>query len=625
MDLNATTAKSTVVVTMVLGQATKSLVFGWTDYLLFSALLGLSLFIGIFFAFCSKQDSAAEYLFGGKKMGYFPVAVSTVASMISGASLIGFPTEVYQYGSQIILLFVSFALGSVLTACVFMPVYYKLEVTSTYEYLELRFSPNLRYFASVMYVVSLMIYIPLVVYVPALAFSQISGANIHTITPVLSLVCITYTTIGGVKAVIWTDTIQFIFTLGGLFTFMFLGVKSAGGIAAVWKIADAGGRLDVFDFDPSPFARTTFWGLIIGMTFSNVSSVSIGQKYVQRLLSIKKESDLAKTLLWVGIGCFIIVVAVTITGITMYARYASCDPISAGAIDKSDKIVPYYIMDIAGDLPGLPGIFLAGIVSSALSTMSAALNTLSGTIYEDFIDRWIPESPKKDAKAALIMKGISFLIGLITIALIFLIEHLGSIFEMAMSLRSVVEGPMLGIFLCGMFLPKVGKRGALWGGIVSLLIMAWILGGSKWYSSQGRLKNPTLPMSTENCSAISFPASMLDNATTTSTTTKSPILDPALVAADEPMLIYKISMLYLVMVGTIIAVVVAVAVSWMTGEWNTTETHPDLLSPVVKRFYAKKSSSSYDEVATDERQLHDHALKKLNDQHQLHTDELKDT
>ena len=61
-------------------------------------------------------------------------------------------------------------------------------------------------------------------------------------------------------------------------------------------------------------------------------------------------------------------------------------------------------MDVAGKIPGLPGIFLAGIVSSALSTMSASLNTLSGTIYEDFIDKWIPESPKKDATSANIMK-----------------------------------------------------------------------------------------------------------------------------------------------------------------------------------------------------------------------------
>ena len=73
-------------------------------------------------------------------------------------------------------------------------------------------------------------------------------------------------------------------------------------------------------------------------------------------------------------------------------------------IKRHDQTLPHYVMDVAGHIHGLPGIFLAGLVSSALSTMSASLNTLSGIIYEDFVDRWIPASPKKDAISANIMK-----------------------------------------------------------------------------------------------------------------------------------------------------------------------------------------------------------------------------
>lgn len=73
-------------------------------------------------------------------------------------------------------------------------------------------------------------------------------------------------------------------------------------------------------------------------------------------------------------------------------------------IERSDQTLPYYVMDIAGHVSGLPGIFLAGLVSSALSTMSASLNTVSGLIYDTFIDQWIPESSKKDAMSANIMK-----------------------------------------------------------------------------------------------------------------------------------------------------------------------------------------------------------------------------
>lgn len=74
------------------------------------------------------------------------------------------------------------------------------------------------------------------------------------------------------------------------------------------------------------------------------------------------------------------------------------------AISRTDQTLPYYVMDVAGHLPGLPGLFLAGLVSAALATMSASLNTMSGTVYEDFVSPWIPDSARKEAKAANIMK-----------------------------------------------------------------------------------------------------------------------------------------------------------------------------------------------------------------------------
>lgn len=73
-------------------------------------------------------------------------------------------------------------------------------------------------------------------------------------------------------------------------------------------------------------------------------------------------------------------------------------------MERSDQNVIYFVMDVAGYIPGLPGLFLAGLVSSSLSTMSACLNTLAGMIYDDFIKNWLPESPNQEARAANIMK-----------------------------------------------------------------------------------------------------------------------------------------------------------------------------------------------------------------------------
>lgn len=87
------------------------------------------------------------------------------------------------------------------------------------------------------------------------------------------------------------------------------------------------------------------------------------------------------------IGIIFFNVCAHITGLQMYAKYESCDPFMAGITRKIDQVLPYFVMDVGGKIPGLPGIFIAGIFAAAMSTMSSSLNTLSGTIYEDFLKK----------------------------------------------------------------------------------------------------------------------------------------------------------------------------------------------------------------------------------------------
>lgn len=116
-----------------------------------------------------------------------------LSSFLSGITFLGVPTEVYLHGSQYYITAVAALLIGIISAHLILPVFYNLQVSSCYEYLELRFSKNLRTLASVLYIITLFIYIPIVVYAPALAFSQVSGYSVHVITPVFCIVCITYT------------------------------------------------------------------------------------------------------------------------------------------------------------------------------------------------------------------------------------------------------------------------------------------------------------------------------------------------------------------------------------------------------------------------------------------------
>lgn len=128
----------------------------------------------------------------------------------------------------------------------YLPVFYELQLTSSFTYLEKRFDRSVRVTASIIYTISCIIFVPIIVYIPALAFNQVTGINLHVITFGISIICIFYTTIGGLKAVMWTDTLQFLLMMFACIPVIYLGLQSTGGFMNVWKSAERGGRLIFF-------------------------------------------------------------------------------------------------------------------------------------------------------------------------------------------------------------------------------------------------------------------------------------------------------------------------------------------------------------------------------------------
>ncbi|XP_018360380.1 PREDICTED: sodium-coupled monocarboxylate transporter 1-like isoform X1 [Trachymyrmex cornetzi] len=560
--------------------------FGWFDYTLFSLLLLVSILIGVYFGFFSKQDSTTEYFLGGKRMGCFPVAMSIIASHISGISLLGIPTEVFHHGTQYAACVFTAIFTAVITSYIFLPVFYKLQLTSTFEYLEVRFTRPVRILSSMLFTISLFTYLPIVVYVPALAFAQVSNLSIHAITPILCIVCIIYTSIGGLKAVVWSDTIQFSVTVGGLFSVLVLGIMSVGSVGEVWRISGEGGRLIFFDMDPSPFARNTFWGMTIGMTTIWIGHLGVHPGTVQRFLSVPREIDAKHGLAITAVGMIIVKLICVFTGLIMFAKYHDCDPFLTKSISRTDQTLPYYVMDVAGHLPGLPGLFLAGLVSAALATMSASLNTVSGTIYEDFIKPWIPDSPKKEVTAANIMKGIVGIAGTISVGLVFLVERLGPVFQIAVSTRGITDGPSLGLFVLGMLVPWANAKGALFGGCVGLISMLWLVGGTQWYTMHDRIKYDSLPTSVAGCP---YPLNQTFSIYTT-------IRPTWMNSGEEPMILFQISFIYYILIGAGIVVIVGTIASYFFGV-DLEDVDPDHITPIMKRFLP---SRKYAEISLRE-------------------------
>ncbi|KAJ9575571.1 hypothetical protein L9F63_007579 [Diploptera punctata] len=543
------------------------LLFGWIDYAFFIMMLAISTLIGIYFGFCGKKaDTPEEYLLGGKSMRTLPVAVSLVASLISGITVMGDPTEMYTYGTLYWVAILAAPIVGVLDNYLYLPVFYELQVTSVYE---LRFNRRVRIMASILCTIGNLLYVPIVMYTPALALSQVTGMNLHYITPLISIICIVYTMLGGIKAVVWTDFLQGVTMVLASILVIILGLIDVGGFDVVWQRSNEGGRLKLFEMNISVFDRMNFWSVVIGGVSGWLGMLSVNQGMVQRFLSLPTYASAQRALLFLVIGTLIIKCISCFTGLLIYATYYDCDPLTTKAITRVDQVLAYYVMDIAKGIPGLPGLFVAGIFSAALSTMSTCLNSLGATLFEDFV-RPCFKIKLSDKLSNNIIKCIIVVIGALCVLIVFFVDKVGGILQLAMSTNGVASGATFGLFTFGMFYPRGNAKGALIGSIVSLLVMGWIVFGATNALADKTLVYPKLPTSVEGC-----PFNV--------TVPTPPPTQPTTFTIGEAFILYRISFMYYTVMGFIIMFVVGVIVSIFTEPPSAEKTQPRLFSPVVRK------------------------------------------
>ncbi|XP_055642671.1 sodium-coupled monocarboxylate transporter 1-like [Toxorhynchites rutilus septentrionalis] len=559
--------------------------FSTADYVIFFTMMAMSALIGIYYGFFAKQkqDNTAEYLLGSKQMKVFPVAMSLTATHISAITMLGVPAEMYRYGIQYWVCSISGLVVTIFIVYIFLPVFYELQTSSCYAYLEQRFSKRVRSLASFLFMFYCLLNVPVIIYTPAIAFSQVSGINVHIITPVICCICIFYTTVGGIRAVIWTDTLQFGAMLLALAVVMILGTLQLGGIVNIYKIADAGGRLIWFNMDPDPTLRSSFWLVSIGLTSMWISNIGVTPECVQRFLTVPDLSS-AKKAVWIfGVGHIVVKLCSVYNGLLVFSKYHDCDPVYSGLVKKNDQIFPYYVLDVAQNIPGLPGLFVVGIFSAALSTMSTTLNTLSGTIYDDFVKT---QFSFKEKTASNIIKLMVVLIGVLCLVLVFVVEKLGSVFSLAISVSGVTSGTLLGIFSLGMFSPKINDKGAFWGSLISLGTLCVIAAGAQLEILNGHLKYPSLPLRYDGCPSFN----------STGTATTSYYIDSYGHDNSEVPWIFRLGFMYYSILGTLIAVFSGTIISYMTGGQKEPISEK-LLTPWVRPLYKPvRSVDDYEHV-----------------------------
>uniref|UniRef100_UPI0037E7502D sodium-coupled monocarboxylate transporter 1 n=1 Tax=Semicossyphus pulcher TaxID=241346 RepID=UPI0037E7502D len=562
--------------------------FSVWDYVVFAGTILLAAGVGLFQAIRGrKESSSAEFLLGGRQMTAVPVAMSLTASFMSGITVIGTPAEAYRFGAAFWLFGFSYAIMSTITAEIFVPLFYRLGITSAYEYLELRFSRPIRIIGTSMYIVQTALYTGLVIYAPALALNQITGLDLWGVLVATGAVCILYCTLGGLKAVIWTDVMQMVIMLAGFVAVIARGAVLQGGLTKIWEDAGKGGRLEAFDFDPDPLKRHTFWTIVVGGSIMWVSIYSINQSQVQRYISCKTLGH-AKMSLYVNmVGLCVTVSLAVFSGLTMYSIYKNCDPLTNGDIGTPDQLLPYLVMDILAEFPGIPGLFVAAAYSGTLSTVSSSINALVAVTVEDFI---LPVCKKQSVsltqrQTSWMNMGLSVFFGALCIGMAGVASLMGSVLQAALSIFGMISGPLLGLYLLGMLFRTTNSVGGLSGMIIGLVLTLWVGIGGQLYPATAEKTNP-LPLSTIGC-----------NSTDTNYTTIAPWTSPVPTQPEPPLADswYSLSYVYLSLLGTLTTMASGLLVSIISGGCKQEKMNPNLFvrkSDLICFSWCSKSEES---------------------------------
>ncbi|XP_003411984.2 sodium-dependent multivitamin transporter [Loxodonta africana] len=548
--------------------------FSFVDYVVFALLLALSLAIGLYHA-CRGwgRHTIGQLLMADRKMGCIPVALSLLATFQSAVALLGVPSEIYRFGTQYWFLGCCYFLGLLIPAHIFIPVFYRLHLTSAYEYLELRFNKAVRICGTVTFIFQMVIYMGVVLYAPSLALNAVTGFDLWLSVLALGIVCTVYTALGGLKAVIWTDVFQTLVMFLGQLVVIIVGSAKVGGLGRVWEVASQHDRISGIELDPDPFVRHTFWTLAFGGVFMMLSLYGVNQAQVQRYLSSRTEKAAVLSCYAVFpcqqislcMGCLI--------GLVMFAYYQEYPMSTQQTQAAPDQFVLYFVMDVLKGLPGLPGLFVACLFSGSLSTISSAFNSLATVTMEDLIRPSFPEY--SEAWATRLSKIIAFGYGLLCLGMAYISSQMGPVLQAAISIFGMVGGPLLGLFCLGMFFPCANPPGAIVG-LLAGLIMAFWIGIGSIVTSMGSGIAPS-PL---NGSNFSLPS----NLTTITVTTLMPLTTISKPTGLQRL--YSLSYMWYSAHNSTTVIVVGLTVSLLTGGMRGRTLNPRTIYPVLPKLFA---------------------------------------
>ncbi|MDP4710654.1 MAG: sodium/solute symporter [Saprospiraceae bacterium] len=441
--------------------------FGALNY---SILIGyLSVLVITGFWVSRKQHNTNDYFKAGGRVPWWAAGISIFGTQLSAITFMAIPAKTFATDWTLFFLLMTIIMVSPVIIAWFLPFFRRLDLTTAYEYLELRFNRTIRLIGSIFYIALQLGRLGIVLLLPSLALSVVTGIDVSICILIMGSLSILYTVLGGIEAVIWTDVIQVFVLLGGALVSLVVLLFSIDlDWNSFWALAAETGKTKIIDWDLD-FTGTAIWVVLFGGLATNIVQYGSDQTVIQRYLTTKSESTAArgiKTGAWMALPSALIFFSM---GTALYLFYLQYPQELSPVIPNTDSIFPWYIVTQLPD--GVSGLLIAAIFAAAMSSLDSSMNSVATVITTDFFAGFqkITRTRLADLQFARITTVV---IGAAGTVLALWMANMGipSLWDQFNMLIGLFTGGLGGIFLSGILSKRTNAGGALIGFIGSAVI-----------------------------------------------------------------------------------------------------------------------------------------------------------
>lgn len=433
--------------------------------------------LGLGYYYSRKQGTIKEYFTGGGHMPPTLIGFSLFASLLSTISYLSIPGEAIAKGPVWMLNFLTIPIIYVVVGYGLIPFYMRTRVTSAYELLESKLGLGIRLFGAVMFILLRLVWMALLVYLSAKAMTVMLGVSdqwIPVITIITGFVAVIYTSLGGLRAVVITDTLQTVLMLGGaIFVIVMVTMyfKGFGWIPTSWQ--PHWDQQPVFSLNPA-VRLTVIGSMLASMTWA-IATAGGDQTVVQRFMATRdagaaRRSFLTQQLVGLGIGLTLWFAGFALLG--FFQAQPGLLPENANLGERADHIFPHYITYYLP--PGVSGFVVAAMFAAAMSSLDSGVNSITAVVSTDFIDRF-RKTPVLEDQLTRRAKVLAFIIGAVVVAASSLVESVpGNITAVTNKTSNLLTTPIFALFVFAIFVPFARPLGVVAGAICGILTASLI-------------------------------------------------------------------------------------------------------------------------------------------------------